>query len=151
MFELAVFENCPFCHRCMLVLREKGATFTTVLIDRSQKAESKHLLSPYMRVPVLKHDGQPVYESSIINEYLDEMLPTPPLLAREPAQKALARCWIDFSNTRVMPGYFNLLKERNREVRAPLQNTLSGHLQFIEGRGAGQDQRRRSIPPIRVR
>lgn len=50
----------------MLVLLEKGATFTTIQVERSEKEGTKHLLSPYVRVPVLWHDGQPIYESSII-------------------------------------------------------------------------------------
>lgn len=132
MFELVVFENCPFCHRCQLVLLEKGAAFRTVQIERSKKQDSKHLLSPYVRVPVLWHDGRPVYESSIINEYLEEIVPTPALLPQDAGRKALSRFWIDFCNTRFMPAYFNLLKERNPERRAPLKADLMGHLEFIE-------------------
>ena len=132
MLELVVFDNCPFCHRCMLVLLEKGAPFKTVQVERARKEASRHLLSPYVRVPVLWHDGQPVYESSIINEYLEEVLPTPRLLPEAATQRALARFWIDFCNTRFMPGYFNLLKERNPQLRGPLQSALTGHLQFIE-------------------
>lgn len=132
MLELVVFEDCPFCHRCMLALAEKGASFNTVRIDRSKKHDSKQLLSPYLRVPVLWHDGRPVYESSIINEYVEDIFPTPALLPRDAARKALARFWIDFCNTRFMPGYFNLLKERNRDLRAPFQQALAEHLRFID-------------------
>lgn len=132
MLELVVFENCPFCHRCQLVLLEKGAAFKTVQIERSKKQDSKHLLSPYVRVPVLWHDGRPVYESSIISEYLEEIVPTPALLPQDAGRKALARFWIDFCNTRFMPAYFNLLKERNPDRRASLKADLMGHLEFIE-------------------
>ena len=132
MLELVVFEDCPFCHRCQLVLQEKSAAFKTVQIERSKKQDSKHLLSPYVRVPVLWHDARPVYESSIINEYLEELVPTPALLPQDPGRKALARFWIDFCNTRFMPAYFNLLKERNPDRRAPLKADLMGHLEFIE-------------------
>ena len=103
-------------------------------IERSKKQDSKHLLSPYVRVPVLWHNGRPVYESSIINEYLEEIVPTPALLPQDAGRKALSRFWIDFCNTRFMPAYFNLLKERNPDRRAPLKADLMGHLQFIETR-----------------
>ena len=116
------------------MLLEKGAAFRTVQIERSKKQDSKRLLSPYVRVPVLWHDGRPVYESSIINEYLEEIVSTPALLPRDAGRKALARFWIDFCNTRFMPAYFNLLKERNPERRAPLKADLMGHLEFIETR-----------------
>jgi glutathione S-transferase len=132
MMELVVFENCPFCHRCLLVLAQKRAAFTLVPIERSAKKASAHLLSPYARVPVLWHDGRAVYESSVINEYLEEVLPTPALLPADAAQRAMARFWIDFCNARFMPGYFNLLKERNRDARGSLQSDLIRHLRFIE-------------------
>jgi glutathione S-transferase len=130
--ELVVFENCPFCHRCLLALAEKDATFKLLPIDQSAEKASAHLLSPYARVPVLWHEGRPIFESSIINEYLEEILPAPALLPQDAAQRAMARFWIDFCNTRFMPAYFNLLKERSRERRAPLKAALVDHLRFIE-------------------
>ncbi len=135
MMELAVFADCPFCYRCLLVLLEKNAPFKLIRIERSRKKESARLLSPYERVPVLWHDRRPIYESSIINEYLDEVLPGPSLLPQDVGQKALARFWIDFCNTRFMPTYFNLLKERNPAQREPLKDALAGHLRFIETAG----------------
>ena len=130
--ELIVFADCPFCHRCLLVLHEKRAAFQTVAIERSQKERSRHLLSPYARVPVLWHDGRPVYESSVINEYVDEIVPAPRLLPQDAGERARARFWIDFCNTRFMPAYFNLLKERNPAQRGPLKAALTDHLHFIE-------------------
>jgi glutathione S-transferase len=135
MMELAVFDDCPFCYRCLLVLLEKKTPFKLLRIERSKKKESARLLSPYERVPVLWHDGRPVYESSIINEYLEEVLPGPSLLPQDAGQRALARFWIDFCNTRFMPTYFNLLKERDPAQRAPFKQALAGHLQFIESVG----------------
>lgn len=135
MMELVVFDDCPFCYRCLLVLLEKDAPFTLVRIERSKKKESARLLSPYARVPALWHDGRPVYESSIINEYLEEIFPKPSLLPQAAGKKALARFWIDFCNTRFMPTYFNLLKERDPARRGPLKQALTSHLQFIETAG----------------
>ncbi len=132
MLNLAITENCPFCHRCLLVLLEKKIEFTTIEIDLTRKAEVRHLLSPYGRVPVLWHDDQPVFESSVINEYLDEVCPIPPLLPKTAERRATARFWIDFCNTRFMPAYFDLLKERNPALRAPLRDRLMESLEFIE-------------------
>ena len=132
MMELVVAANCPFCHRCSLVLLEKSAAFETVTIDLSEKEKRKHLLSPYGRVPVLWNDGRAIYESSIINEYLEEVLPIPALLPQEAERRAEARFWIDFCNTRFMPAYFNLLKDRNPAMRGPLRAKLMDHLELIE-------------------
>lgn len=42
-----------------------------------------------------------IYESAIINEYLEEKFPQVPLLPGEQARRARARIWVDFCNTRV--------------------------------------------------
>jgi glutathione S-transferase len=130
--ELIVAPNCPFCHRCLLVLAEKGAAFDTVTIDLSKKEKRKDLLSPYERVPVLWNGGVPIYESSIINEYIEETIPTPALMPTEPKRRAAARFWIDFCDTRFMPAYFALLKERDPAKREPLRARLLDHIKFID-------------------
>jgi glutathione S-transferase len=129
---LVVAENCPFCHRCLLVLSHKAIPFERIEVDLTRKAEFPHLLSPYGRVPVLWHREQPVFESSVINEYLDEIVPTPSLLPKTAQRRAAARFWIDFCNARFMPAYFNLLKERDPALRTPLGAKLMDCLEFID-------------------
>jgi glutathione S-transferase len=52
-------------------------------------------------VPVLVDGAAVIYESAIINEYLDEKYPEPPLVPKDPARRAQVRIWIDFANTRL--------------------------------------------------
>jgi glutathione S-transferase len=52
-------------------------------------------------VPVLVDDGAVVYESAIINEYLEEKYPEVPLMPKDPLQRSRARIWIDYANTRL--------------------------------------------------
>jgi glutathione S-transferase len=132
---LVAGDNCPFCHRCLLVLSHKAIPFERIEVDLARKADFPHLLSPYGRVPVLWHGDQPVFESSVINEYLDEVFPTPPLLPKTAERRAAARFWIDFCNTRFMPAYFNLLKERDPALRAPLRIKLMECLELINSVG----------------
>lgn len=42
-----------------------------------------------------------VYESAIINEYLDERFPDVPLMPKDLGLRAQVRIWIDFCNTRL--------------------------------------------------
>ena len=42
-----------------------------------------------------------IYESAIINEYLEEKYPGVPLLPKDALQRARARIWIDYCNTRL--------------------------------------------------
>ncbi len=52
-------------------------------------------------MPVLVDGDAVVYESAIINEYLEEKFPQVPLMPKDLAQKARVRIWIDFCNTRL--------------------------------------------------
>src|SRR3712207_869040 len=112
MAEVTIYSAvvCPFAHRSRLVLLEKGVDFELIEIDLQNKPERFTDISPYGKVPVIKHGEHRVWESAIINEYLDEVFPDPPLLPRDPISKAQARIWIDFANTRLVPAYSNLLR-----------------------------------------
>jgi glutathione S-transferase len=70
--------------------------------------------NPYGKVPVLVDGGGVVYESAIINEYLDEKFPEVRLLPGDLLQRAKARIWVDFMNTRVHPAASDIA--HNREV-----------------------------------
>ena len=89
-----------FSQRTRVVLLEKGIDFTPIEIDLQNKPEEFLKISRYGKVPAIKHGDAQIYESAIINEYLDEVFPEPPLLPSDPAAKAIARIWIDYANTR---------------------------------------------------
>ena len=82
--KLIVTDYCPFCLRCILALKQKGIKFEISKVDLTKKAEFAEQLSPYGRVPVLKHDSRTVFESSVISEYLDDVHPEPALLPKRP-------------------------------------------------------------------
>lgn len=58
-------------------------------------------MSPYGLVPALVDGDTVVYESAIINEYIEDKFPNPPLMPPDPAGKARVRIWIDFCNTKL--------------------------------------------------
>ena len=76
-----------------------------------------------------------VFESSIINEYLEDSYPEPALLPRDPVAQARARFWIDFCNTRFMPAYFNLLKAQESKERGIWRTRLINHLTTMDKEG----------------
>jgi glutathione S-transferase len=67
------------------------------------KNKSKELLdrNPYGKVPVLEDGDTVVYESAIIDEYLEEKYPAVRLMPSDLAERARARIWIDYCNTRL--------------------------------------------------
>ena len=52
-------------------------------------------------MPVLVDGEGVIYESAIINEYLEEKNPQVPLMPRDPLKRSRARIWVDYCNTRV--------------------------------------------------
>lgn len=81
----------PFSHRCRIVLYEKGMDFQVVDVDLFNKPEDIAIINPYNRVPVLVDRDLILYESNIINEYIDERFPHPQLMPPDPIMRAKAR------------------------------------------------------------
>ena len=81
----------PFSHRCRIVLYEKGMDFEIIDVDLYNKPEDIAVINPYNRVPVLVDRDLVLYESNIINEYIDERFPHPQLMPPDPIMRARAR------------------------------------------------------------
>lgn len=107
--ELISSSTCPFAQRTRMVLLTKGADFEFTQISLDDKPDWFLQISPYAKVPVLRHGDGVLYESAVINEYLEEVLPDPPLLPRDPARRALARIWIAFANDRMVPHVYKMM------------------------------------------
>ncbi|MDB5410239.1 MAG: hypothetical protein JWL84_5151 [Rhodospirillales bacterium] len=96
MLELYNFPQSTCSQKVRLVLAEKGLAFTD---RRLNAARGEHLTPEYLRlnpngvVPTLIHDGDPIIDSSVINEYLDEVFPAVPLRPAEPKARARMRAW----------------------------------------------------------
>lgn len=131
-------KACPFAHRTRLVLLEKGIDFTLTEIDLQNKPEWFTNVSRYGKVPAIKHGEAQIYESAIINEYLDEVFPEPPLLPRDPGAKAIARLWIDYANTRFVPAFSKLLGGKEAQEQQQGRQQLHDSLLFIEQEGFGK-------------
>lgn len=83
--------TCPFSHRCRFVLFEKGMDFTIKDIDVFNKPEDLAVMNPYNEVPVLVERDLVLYESNIINEYIDERFPHPQLMPGDPVMRGRGR------------------------------------------------------------
>lgn len=104
--------TCPFSHRCRFVLFEKGMDFEIRDVDLYNKPEDISVMNPYGQVPILVERDLILYESNIINEYIDERFPHPQLMPGDPVARARVRLFL-----------FNFEKE------------LFTHVNTLEGRG----------------
>ncbi|OGA31413.1 MAG: hypothetical protein A3G80_00065 [Betaproteobacteria bacterium RIFCSPLOWO2_12_FULL_62_13b] len=79
-----------------LVLAEKSLPWQDCRVDLRA---NEHLtdwylaLNPNGVVPTLMHDGRPIIDSSVINEYLEEVFPATPLMPADPYGRARMRAW----------------------------------------------------------
>lgn len=81
----------PYSHRTRIVLYEKDVECQVVLVDIRKKPRELSDLNPYDSVPTMVDRDLVLYDSLIINEYLDERLPHPPLMPVDPVSRGKAR------------------------------------------------------------
>ena len=86
--------TCPFSQRCRFVLFEKGMDFEIRDIDLYNKPEDISVMNPYGQVPILVERDLILYESNIINEYIDERFPHPQLMPADPVMRARTRLFL---------------------------------------------------------
>ena len=95
MITLYNAARCPYAARTRIVLAEKGLEFETVEIDLADRPAWLYEKNPAGRVPVIEEDdGDPLPESAVIMEFLEERYPEPPLLPPDPADRAAVRLLI---------------------------------------------------------
>jgi RNA polymerase-associated protein len=100
MMTLYSGTTCPFSQRCRIVLYEKGMDFQIIDVDLYNKPEDLAVMNPYNRTPVLVERDLILYESNIINEYIDDRFPHPQLM---PAEAEKARQVIRDNLTQIAP------------------------------------------------
>ena len=86
--------TCPFSQRCRFVLFEKGMDFEIKDVDLFNKPEDINVMNPYGQVPILVERDLVLYESNIINEYIDERFPHPQLMPADPVARARTRLFL---------------------------------------------------------
>jgi glutathione S-transferase len=133
--ELISSSICPYAQRTRMALREKEIEFDLNIIDLNDKPDWFNQISPYSKVPVLRHGRTVIFESSVINEYLEEVFPERSLLPKDPAERARARIWIDFANVRFVPQVYKLLLAQDREKQAAHAEKLTEALLAMERDG----------------
>jgi glutathione S-transferase len=117
MIRLYDYPDCPFSQKVRIVLAEKDLEFERVHVDLhkgEQKSPEFLKLNPYGKVPVLIDEDVVVYDSTIINEYLDEEYPNPPLMPEDSAGRARARQLEDFCDNSFMPPAGFILAELHK-------------------------------------
>jgi len=99
MLELYHAEPVANSMKVLLCLKEKGVEFVSHYVDllRFEQHQPQFVrINPNGQVPVLVHDGATITESTVINEYLEDVFPQIALRPGDPVGRARMRTWSKF-------------------------------------------------------
>jgi glutathione S-transferase len=117
MIKLYTFPLSTNSRKVRIALLEKGLEFERINVDlakREQKNPEYLKIHPFGQVPALDDEGFIVYDSTIINEYLEDEYPYPPLMPEDSEGRARARLMEDFRDTRFNPPFVKLIYEMRK-------------------------------------
>lgn len=147
------FWASPYVRRVELALKIKGIPFEYVEED-VMKNKSRQLLNynpVYKKVPVLLHNGNPISESLVIVEYIDETWKnsTPSFLPQDPYKRAKVRFWASYIEQHVVGAMLMVAKSQGeaqekviKEAWEKLQVLEQGMEElFLDGNTAVSDIR----------
>ncbi len=98
MLTLVSFDLCPYVQRAAIALAEKGVPFERCDVDLANKPAWFKAISPLGKVPLLQVDGEVLFESTVIVEYLDETRGER-LHPEDALVRARHRAWMEFGST----------------------------------------------------
>jgi glutathione S-transferase len=127
---------------------EKGLQWETTWLDlpKGEHRKPEYLaINPVGKVPALIDDGVIVHDSTVINEYLEDRFPKNPLLPRDPAMRARARAFEDYSDAYFAPSAYKILlqmrkpeAERDRTRIEEGEREVLAHFAYLDKELAGR-------------
>jgi glutathione S-transferase len=128
---------------------EKGLQWETTWLDLPSGEHKKPeylAINPVGKVPALIDGRVIVHDSTIINEYLEDIHPQPALLPRDPIRRARARAFEDYADAYLMPSLFKIFiqmrkpeNDRDREKIAEGEREAREHFSYLERELKGRE------------
>lgn len=123
---------CPYAQRTKLTLIEKGVEFEEIKIDLKNKPSWFPEVSPYGKVPAIMHNDKSIYESNVVNEYIDEVFAGKKLLSDDAYLRAQMRIWMAFCGDAITPNHYGLLRSQDEQQREVFKARLTEKLAMID-------------------
>lgn len=136
MLTLISHPLCPYVQRAAIVLAEKGIAFERKDIDLANKPDWFLKLSPLGKTPVLLVEGEAIFESAVICEYLDETS-SPRLHPQDALQRARHRSWMEFGSAVLnkIGAFYNAPNEEALAARAGELRAMFEQVEAALGQG----------------
>ena len=128
---------CPFAQRTWLALEEKGLSYEYREVNPYKKEKDFLDINPLGLVPALVYHGKPLYESLVLNEFLeDEFSDSKPLLPKDSFERARIRLWIDHLTKKFTPAYFRTMQaqeaDKQTEALGELVDALKRYVEQVK-------------------
>ncbi|KAF2144447.1 uncharacterized protein K452DRAFT_306284 [Aplosporella prunicola CBS 121167] len=124
---------CPFVQRIWLILEEKGIPYQFIEVNPYNRPESLLRLNPRGLTPALEYNKKPLYESTVIAEFLDEayLEHMPRLYPEDLYEKARSKIWIDYVTSRIVPAWFRFLQYQPTQGEDGLEGLKKVQQEFL--------------------
>ncbi len=129
---LISFKTCPFVQRAVITLKHKQIDFDVDYIDLADPPDWFLEMSPLGKVPVLEVDGEILFESAVINEYLDDITGGE-LQPEDPLARARNRAWIEFASD-MLGNLYQMKMSKDEDRYLHYRGLLSDQLRRVEQR-----------------
>ncbi len=131
--------TCNFCHRAEISLHRKGVAYEAIDIDLIERPAWYREMSSGGSVPLFECEGQEIHPSGVMNEFIEERWPDPPMMPANPAARADARRFIHWWDDGPCPAYerrlMNVRPERDDSLTEALEASLDELERRLEAQG----------------
>jgi len=114
MIKLYSDPTSPDCHRTRIVLAEKELPSEIVDVEDGEVPQGLLNSNPSAKLPTLEDRNTILFDASVINEYLDERYPHPPLKPGSPAERAQMRLAVLRIEQELYPLYEEFMAARKK-------------------------------------
>ena len=117
MIKLYTFPPSTNSRKVRIALLEKGLEFERINVDltkREQKNPEYLKIHPFGQIPALDDEGFVIYDSTVINEYLEDEYPYPPLMPKDSEGRARARLLEDLRDSHFNPYFVHIIQEMRK-------------------------------------